>query len=55
MSNTSYLEFFNNLVDMASAFKDKICDKAIVDIVTEGKYHVGRYYILHPYKKEIVE
>ena len=36
---------------MAYTFKGQINDQDILDIVTEGKYPVGRYDILDPDKK----
>ena len=51
ISNSYYLENLNNLVDMASKFKDQLHDQSIVDIATEVKYLVGRYKILDPDKK----
>ena len=40
---------------MVFSFKGQINDKAIVDIVTEGKYPGGLYGIIEPYKKEVVQ
>ena len=40
---------------MTSTFKVQIHDPNIFDILTEGKYPVGGYDILDPYKKEDVQ
>ena len=55
MTNTDYLNKFNNPVDMESAFKVKLHEQAIIGIVSEEKYMWGRYEIIDPNKKEVVQ
>ena len=49
------VESFYNLVGMISSFKGQFYYHSILYIVTEGKYLEGRYDILEPDKKEIVQ
>ena len=43
LSNTEYLEKFNNVVDIATAYNGKLHDQAITDIATETA-HAGVDY-----------
>ena len=47
LSNHDYLQRFNNLVDVATAYKGQLHDQAIVDIVTEKLFQV-KYADLDP-------
>ena len=48
MNKAEYLDKSNNQVDMAFAFKKKIHDRDILDIVIEEKHLVEIYDILEP-------
>jgi len=55
LSNHDYLQRFNNLVDVATAYNGQLHDQSIVDIVTE-RLHVGiPYNALNDAQKAVVQ
>jgi hypothetical protein len=55
MNNHDYLQWFNNLVDVATAYNGQLYDRAIVDIVTERLHPGINYNALTDVQKEAVQ
>ena len=55
MTNTEYLQRFQNLVDVATAYAGQLHDQAIVDIVTERLHPSTSYDSLNADEKQVVQ
>jgi hypothetical protein len=55
MTNTDYLQRFQNLVDVATAYNGQLHDQAIVDIVTERLHPSASYDSLNADQKRVVQ
>jgi ribosomal protein L32 len=55
MNNHAYLQRFNNLVDVATAYNGQLHDQLIVDIVTERRHAGTDYNALTDAQQEVVQ